>query len=89
MEKRNVKIIVRGYVQGIGFRWFVLRLARQLALEGYVKNLSNGCVEIYASGEQEKISELIENLRSGPGSVDEVETFDAEPFEGNGFEIRF
>ena len=89
MEKRNVKIIVRGQVQGVGFRWFALHAARQLALAGYVRNLSNGCVEIYASGEQEKISELIENLRSGPGSVDEVETFDAEPFEGNGFEIRF
>ena len=89
MKKRNVKIIVRGQVQGVGFRWFALHAARQLALAGYVRNLSNGCVEICASGEAEKISELIENLRSGPGSVDELETFDAEPFEGNGFEIRF
>jgi len=61
-----VKLTVKGMVQGVGFRWFVYRLADQLELTGYVKNLYSGDVEIEAEGERGRIEELIKLVKKGP-----------------------
>jgi len=57
---------VRGRVQGVGFRFFVQRAATALGLTGYVKNLDDGRVEVYAVGSPEKLSELAGVLWKGP-----------------------
>ncbi|MFQ6112548.1 MAG: acylphosphatase [bacterium] len=61
-----VKLTVKGLVQGVGFRWFVIREANDLGLTGYVKNLYNGDVEIEAEGERGRIEELIRSVKRGP-----------------------
>ncbi|MFQ5825099.1 MAG: acylphosphatase [bacterium] len=61
-----VKLTIKGMVQGVGFRWFVIREANILGLTGYVKNLYNGDVEIEAEGERGRIEELIKSVKKGP-----------------------
>jgi acylphosphatase len=63
--KTCAHIIVKGLVQGVGFRWFVQREANELGLTGYVKNLYNGDVEVEVEGERGLIEELIRQLRAG------------------------
>ncbi|MBN1406590.1 MAG: acylphosphatase [Calditrichaceae bacterium] len=60
------KIIVQGKVQGVGYRWFTLQIAQQLNIKGYVKNLDNGDVEIFAQGDEASIHEMLVQLRKGP-----------------------
>ena len=69
---------VRGLVQGVGFRYFVQRAAAGLGVTGYVKNLDDGRVEVYAVGSEQALSELAGLLRKGPAharvrGVDEQE----------------
>ena len=58
--------VVRGRVQGVGFRYFAQRAASTLGLAGYVRNLDDGGVEVYAIGAEEKLSEFAGMLRQGP-----------------------
>ena len=58
--------LVEGFVQGVGFRWFVRSTAEQLDLTGYVKNLRDGNVEVYAAGSQKALDELRSKLEQGP-----------------------
>lgn len=53
-------------VQGVGFRYFISRAAHELGLNGYVKNLWNGEVEIYAEGRKEFLEELVKKAKEGP-----------------------
>jgi acylphosphatase len=62
----GVKIIVKGEVQGVGFRYFISREADLLRLKGYVKNCFNGDVEIYAEGRMEFLEELARKAKLGP-----------------------
>lgn len=64
-----VHIIVIGLVQGVGFRYFTFKKARELGVTGYVKNLPDGTVEIEAEGERGQLEELIEALKVGPRSA--------------------
>lgn len=57
---------MRGRVQGVGFRYFVLDRALQLGLRGWVRNLSAGGVEVHAEGGPEAIDRLGAELRRGP-----------------------
>lgn len=59
-------IIVRGLVQGVGFRYFAYNRATHLGLTGYVQNLPNGDVEIEVEGERSLIEEFIKELKVGP-----------------------
>lgn len=61
-----IKIVVKGYVQGVGFRYFIARTANELRLNGYVKNNFNGDVEIYAEGRKEFLEELAKKAKLGP-----------------------
>lgn len=62
----GVRLVVKGLVQGVGFRWFVTRTAERLGVAGYVRNLPNGEVEIEAEGERGQIEELIQSVKRGP-----------------------
>ena len=59
-------IVVRGMVQGVGFRYFVLRHATKLGLSGFVKNLFNGEVEMEAHGNRSIVEEFIKEVKVGP-----------------------
>ncbi len=72
---------VRGRVQGVGFRWFVENAARQLDIAGWVRNRSDGSVEVLAQGSREQLFSLRAKLHEGPRAarVDEVEEFETQP----------
>lgn len=57
--------LVKGRVQGVGFRWFVQREAAEIGLRGWVRNTDDGHVEVVASGEPEDLAELKSALRKG------------------------
>ncbi len=63
---RRAEIIAVGLVQGVGFRYFVVRKAQSLGLKGYVKNLSSGEVLTVVEGEKFLIEELFKEIRVGP-----------------------
>ncbi|ABU81856.1 carbamoyltransferase HypF [Ignicoccus hospitalis] len=79
------RIVVRGLVQGVGFRPQVARLARGLKLKGYVKNVAGGAAEIYVIGEDEKISKFINLLKKLPPPI-RVEDLQAEDAEEMSFD---
>jgi acylphosphatase len=58
--------LVRGRVQGVGFRWFVHREASELELKGWVRNTEDGDVEVVAAGDEETLQELRTSLKRGP-----------------------
>jgi acylphosphatase len=67
-EPAAIRAVVRGRVQGVGFRDYVETRARFLRLAGYVRNLPDGrAVEVIAEGPREALERLIEHLREGPG----------------------
>lgn len=87
----GARILVRGLVQGVGFRYFVLRQATRLNLRGYVQNLYNGDVEIEVQGERSLVEELIKEVKVGPRSahVADLKIEWKEPNQNfHGFEIR-
>jgi acylphosphatase len=57
-------------VQGVGFRYFVERVAAELGLHGFTRNLDDGRVEVYAVGSSAKLAELNQRLWQGPRFAD-------------------
>jgi acylphosphatase len=76
--------LVKGRVQGVGFRWFVQREAAEIGLKGWVRNTDEGHVEIVAAGDPEDLTELKDALRKGSrGSrVDAVIEHELDESEG-------
>ncbi len=66
MSKKQMKYIVSGFVQGVGFRYYVYRIAATLDLSGYAKNLWDGTVEVVAEGNEKALEKLYEYLKIGP-----------------------
>jgi acylphosphatase len=89
--KRRVKILVSGRVQGVYFRLFTQKKAKQLSINGHARNLPDGRVEIIAEAGNTAIQELIRWCRKGPitARVDDVEITDLPIDEElTSFEIR-
>ena len=85
------RFVVRGRVQGVGFRWFVEREAHILGIGGRVRNNADGGVEVFAQGTRDQLSGLRSRLREGPRAarVDAVEESEARPAAGtNSFRIE-
>ena len=78
------RFVVRGRVQGVGFRWFVEREAHVLAVSGWVRNNADGSVEVLAQGTRDQLLGLRSRLRQGPRAarVDEVEESQVGPVAG-------
>lgn len=83
---------IHGFVQGVSFRYYTLRQAQTLGLDGYVRNCWDGTVEVVAEGERGAVNRLLSWLHAGPPSA-EVEEVDYEWEEPRGnfrrFEVRF
>lgn len=62
----RARAIVKGVVQGVGFRYFASRLADRYGVTGYAKNLPNGDVEIEAEGEKSVVMAFLNDIRIGP-----------------------
>jgi len=93
-ETRNARrYFISGGVQGVGFRFFAERLAEKLALSGYVRNLRDGRVEVYAVGSAEQLRALRDELERGPSfaSVSAVAEEPAElmPQHLSGFTVEY
>ena len=69
-QKTARRYLVRGRVQGVGYRYFVERTAQELGLAGYAKNLDDGRVEVYVTGPAGSILELSGFLAKGPRWAD-------------------
>ena len=87
--------VVRGRVQGVGFRYFVMREARRLELDGWTSNEADGSVRVVADGPRETLHTLLDVLREGPpASIVERVVDDWPPvasggwLTGQGFSIR-
>jgi acylphosphatase len=81
-----LRFFISGRVQGVGFRWFVARQAGSLGVQGYVRNLGDGRVEVLAQGNPEELERLESYLARGPGraKVDAVEKSEISD-EGAGY----
>ncbi len=90
LEVTRRRIRIGGVVQGVGFRYFVMREARGLNVEGWVRNLPDGDVLCEAQAPAEVMDQFLERLRRGPrfSQVDTVDAEDLEPESGSGFAIR-
>jgi acylphosphatase len=83
---------VHGRVQGVGFRWFVVRLARACGVTGGVRNEADGSVTAVAEGDAESLAKFLAGLEQGPPAarverVEESET--SGPTVASGFDAMF
>ena len=89
-EPSSLRAVIRGSVQGVGFRWFAYHEARALGLVGGVRNLRDGTVEVVAEGPRNSLNAFLDALRRGPSGMG-VSGVSEEwaPFSGQykGFEI--
>lgn len=74
------RFVVRGRVQGVGFRWWTQRQAQELGLSGTVRNRSDGAVEVLARGPADAVEALRTRLDGGPPSA-HVELVESSPWE--------
>jgi len=82
--------IVRGSVQGVGFRHSTKVEARELGLAGFVRNLADGSVEVSVEGPKPVVERFLAWLERGPpgAHVERVSVRDAQPSNARGFEVR-
>jgi len=83
-------LLVRGRVQGVGYRWFVRELATSLGLSGWTRNRDDGSVEVQAEGDAAAVEEFVLRLVDGnpAARVEGIESQTAAPQGERGFEIR-
>jgi acylphosphatase len=89
-DVRVYRLILKGKVQGVGFRWFTRKAAQELGLVGQVRNLPDGDVEVEVAGGPGPLDAFRERLRQGPpgARVTGVEEQEISPVpEWDGFVI--
>jgi len=81
MSRKKLEAVVSGMVQGVGFRYFVYRTARQLGLVGWARNLPDGRVQVVAEGDRGTLEVFVRELRVGPrfASISDIALRWAEP----------
>lgn len=88
----RVRVVASGVVQGVGYRFFAMRLARANGVTGWVRNREDGAVELEAEADETVIESLLKDLRIGPPSA-EVSRLDVERIaptgRDRGFDVRF
>jgi acylphosphatase len=90
MDRVAVRLLIRGRVQGVGYRWWARGQARRLKLAGWVRNRSDGSVEILAAGPPGAVEHLVDACSHGPhaAEVTSVERFATDDEDFEGFEER-
>ncbi|HTI13829.1 MAG TPA: acylphosphatase [Dictyobacter sp.] len=91
-QHEELYVVVSGQVQGVGFRYFVVHAAQPLGIHGYVRNMSDGTVEVLAQGNRAALEQLLVRLRQGPpaAQVQAVQTTWREQTEHiSGFHMRW
>jgi acylphosphatase len=90
MASVALRLVIRGRVQGVGFRWWAVRQARSLGLSGWVRNRRDGSVELLAVGHDDACRQLADACAEGPAeaAVAAVERSPAEDDGSVGFEAR-
>ena len=83
-------VTVTGRVQGVFFRAWTREQADALRVAGWVRNTPDGHVEAHVEGDDAAVEQMIERMRSGPPSakVEDLRTWDVEPCDFEGFEVR-
>lgn len=92
MESRRILIIVKGLVQGVYFRYFTQEAALKIGINGWVRNLSNGDVEIEAQGTEDNLELFLKQVRKGPqlSRVESTNVTDLPVSENeSGFVIKY
>lgn len=87
---RAAHLVIRGRVQGVGYRDWTVRKARELGLSGWVRNRSDGTVEAVIAGTDTLVAGMISECHAGPRSA-RVDAIDVTPWTGPvdpGFEFR-
>ena len=90
--KTRAHLLIRGHVQGVGFRWFITDIASSLGLAGWARNLADGNVEVVFEGEREAIEAAISHCNDGSRSaiVSGIDAdWDEKPEGLTGFRIRY
>ncbi len=91
-ELVSAHLLISGMVQGVGYRWFVMRKANEYGLKGYVRNLYTDDVEVEVEGNRGLIQEFVKELRIGSraAQVTDIE-IQWEDYQGEykNFDIRF
>lgn len=88
---KRVSMIVSGRVQGVGFRYYVEDIALGMNISGWVRNLSDGTVEIDAEGEEDRLKNFVRtitNTKKGFIQVSNIVVQDKEVFGYSHFTIR-
>lgn len=91
-NKQELHVYVNGWVQGVGYRYFVVNNALALGLRGYVRNLSDGSVEVLAQGNRSNLERLLALIQRGPAAaeVNEIDTHWGQPTEHfSSFHVRW
>jgi acylphosphatase len=80
-ENRRVRLIIRGRVQGVNFRWYARNRAQSLGLAGWIRNRPDGSVETVVQGPADAVTRFIEWTHQGPSlaQVEAVDSRDEEP----------
>ncbi len=83
-DKQRLHVVVRGIVQGVGFRFFAYQHSTLLNLRGWVRNRANGDVEVLAEGPRKDLDYLLEKLKEGPSMAQVIEAdADWQPYQGD------
>jgi acylphosphatase len=77
MEKASALVRVYGRVQGVGFRFFVREQANRMGIKGWVRNMADGGVEMFAQGDRESLDIFLERVKKGP-AFGHVEKFNID-----------
>lgn len=86
----RVHLLIRGRVQGVGYRWFARDTAAGLGVAGWVRNLPDGRVEIEAEADAAAVASFVRGLKTGLpfARVDEIARSEIKPKGEKGFEIH-
>lgn len=90
---KQIHMLVKGRVQGVGFRYTIQQQALEIGINGWVKNLENGDVEVVAEGQKDDIEQFISIIKQGPSRFSKVNhvnvTESTHPDNFATFEIRY
>jgi acylphosphatase len=87
---KRAHVVISGDVQGVGYRYTMLIVARKAGVSGWVRNRRDGTVEAEVEGTPEQVDEVLAWMAEGPpgSSVADATVTDAAPRGGSGFEVR-